>query len=159
MNEKLRVLTAQDAYAAMMRLRVAPALRELGFKGSGTTFTLPDRDYWAIVGFQGSRRNDRRQVSFTVNLTVASKAAWLIARLDNPRLRERPAANTSYFRWSWQTRIGVVLPGGREIWWAIGPGIDVQVVADEVIAAIRDHALPAMREQLQPESQARDVAD
>ncbi|RPE41173.1 uncharacterized protein DUF4304 [Streptomyces sp. Ag109_O5-1] len=50
----------------MMRTQIAPALRALGFKGSGQIFELPHPASWALLGFQKSAYNTARHVEFTV---------------------------------------------------------------------------------------------
>jgi Domain of unknown function (DUF4304) len=45
-------VTAQEAFTMMVKEQIAPALRELGFKGSGQRFTLPDDEHWALIGLQ-----------------------------------------------------------------------------------------------------------
>lgn len=141
-------MTAQDSFATLIRHHLAPALRELGFKGSGGVFTLPDAERWALVGFQRSVHNDRQEVRFTANLTVGSKAVWQAARMEMSYLPERPAANTRYGSFIWQIRIGLALPVGRDTWWKVEPRTDLDALARDVIAAIRDHGLPAMQEQM-----------
>ena len=42
----------QVDYQAFLRDLIAPAMRQLGFKGSRGVFELPDDRYWALVGFQ-----------------------------------------------------------------------------------------------------------
>lgn len=49
----------------MLRNNLAPALRALGFKGSGQIYTLPDEDCWALVGIQRSQFSDRYDLRFT----------------------------------------------------------------------------------------------
>lgn len=68
--------TAQETYQAMVREHIAPRLRELGFRGSGSLYSLPDGDAWRLLGFQRSVSSDRQRVRFTVNFTLADKAAW-----------------------------------------------------------------------------------
>jgi hypothetical protein len=140
--------SAQQRYAVLMRDRLAPALRELGLKGSGGTFVLDDPVCWAIVGFQRSVHNDRSRVQFTVNLTVVGRQAWAETRRSYPYLSARPAPNMRYGNPAWQQRIGTLLPSGVDTWWAVDSRTDLDGLAREVIAAIRDHGLPAMRRQL-----------
>jgi hypothetical protein len=76
----------------MLRSEVAPRLRALGFKGSGQVYTLPDEDAWVLVGFQKFTRSTADHVDFTINVTVASKAAW--SEMGRERnLPEKPSAN------------------------------------------------------------------
>jgi hypothetical protein len=58
------LLTAQAAYKALLSERLAPVLREHGFKGSGNEFVLPDDDDWLLVGFQKSRYSEAARVAF-----------------------------------------------------------------------------------------------
>jgi hypothetical protein len=44
----------QATYRAMLRDDIAPALRALGLKGSGSRYSLPDPESWALLGFQAS---------------------------------------------------------------------------------------------------------
>ncbi len=132
-----------------MRDHIAPELRELGFKGSGGSFVLDDPEHWATIGFQRDRYSDRVEVRFTVNLQVVSRSDWQAARSQRGYLPERPAANTTYGRLVWWQRLGELLPVGRDVWWKVGPGTDLPALASEVLAAIRDYGLPAMRAQLE----------
>uniref|UniRef100_UPI003A8AB972 DUF4304 domain-containing protein n=1 Tax=Streptomyces sp. Agncl-13 TaxID=3400628 RepID=UPI003A8AB972 len=66
--------TAQQAFASLMRARIAPGLRALGFKGSGQTYELPHLETWALIGFQKAAHKTAGQVEFTLNVTVADKA-------------------------------------------------------------------------------------
>lgn len=145
-------MTAQDAFQAMMRERIAPALRELGCKGSGQTYVLPSEDYWALIGFQKSSQGDARSTRFTINVTVVARREWAQARLEQQHLPERPSPITRFGEPAWQVRIGRLLPdasgGWSDRWWDVpAEGAADRTVA-EVIEAIRDHALPAMRERM-----------
>ncbi len=37
---------------------ISPALRTMGFKGSGGRYQLPSEDQWALLGFQKSTFSD-----------------------------------------------------------------------------------------------------
>ena len=138
----------------MLRDRVVPALRTLGFKGSGRAFALPSDDYRALVGFQASSFSHRAAVRFTVNLTVASRAAWAEAQKKWSCLGEKPTVGVEYSVLAgdesvlWVGRIGGLLPLGLDYWWDVQAGSDTTNVADEVVAAIRYYALPAIRERM-----------
>ena len=139
--------TAQATYAAMLRDWIAPRLRELGFRGSGGTYLLPDERRWALIGFQKDRYSDARQVRFTVNVAVADRAAWEAARAEHPWLPPRPSGNTHYPIGD-LVRIGQLLPARVDTWWVVPAAAPTDGVADEVVRAIRDYALPWMREHL-----------
>jgi hypothetical protein len=142
------LVTAQESFATLMRQHVAPAMRDLGLKGSGGVFTLPDAEHWASIGFQRSTYSDRHEIRFTVNLTAGSKAVWQEARAARTYLPERPAPNTFYGSFIWQSRIGQLLPGGQDKWWSVGPQTALEALALDVAAAIRDYGIPALRNHL-----------
>jgi len=147
--------TAQDTFKRMIREEVAPALRALGFKGSGQSYTLPSDTHWALLGFQRSKWSNSTKVEFIMNLSVVSKAVWDEARVEFPYYPERPAANERYGRFDderfWYERIG----RGEE-WWSLLPGSTTTALSGEVVAAVRDIGLPTMQEQIRAaDSQSR----
>jgi hypothetical protein len=110
---------------------------------------LPDEEAWILIGFQRSVHSDRSRIRFTINLTVARKATWEAMRSGTMDWKMpyplRPAPNTRYGTQIWQRRIGRLLPREQDKWWELGPDTDPQRVAADVIAAIRDFGLPALR--------------
>jgi uncharacterized protein DUF4304 len=134
-------VSAQDRYRAMLRDEIAPSLRRRGFKGSGTTYLLPDDTHWLQIGFQSSRWNDSEVVKFTVNLSAADKAAWerLAATRGYPN---RPRPGVRYAPDMPTRRLGT-LAYGHDHWWQIPE--KTQGVAAEVLEAIDRAALPWLR--------------
>lgn len=102
----------------MIRDKIAPELRGMGFKGSGQSFTLPSNSHLVLPGFQKSTANTSEGIRFTVNVTAADKRAWSEAQGTRGYLPERPNANTFYGNFAWQVRIGQLLPGGDK-WWTV----------------------------------------
>ena len=143
-----RRTNAQETFKALMRDEIAPALRQLGFKGSGQAYALPSETCWALVGFQKSQASEASYVRFTVNATVVSREAWEQERAERPYLPERPSPNTFYGKFAWQERIGGLMPGGQDRWWEITGRTDARAIAESVIEAIRDYALPAMHDEM-----------
>jgi hypothetical protein len=145
-------MTSQEAFQRILRERIGPALRALGCKGSGQSYVLPSEGYWALIGFQKSTRGDARRTSFTINVTVVDRRAWAQARLERQHLPERPSPNTRFGEPVWQVRIGQLLPdasgGWLDRWWDVPAEGVADSTVSEVIEAIRDHALPAMRERM-----------
>ena len=140
----------------MLRDRVAPELRKLGFVGSGQNFALPSESHWALLGFQRSAWSSAESVDFTINLTVVSRDAWEKGREQWPTLPERPGANwglspmmePAFGGAYWHSRIGDVMPGRRDRWWKIASDADAADVTYAVVAEIREFAVPAMRERM-----------
>ena len=134
-------MTAQERYRAMLRDQIAPALRQRGFKGSGTTYLLPDDTHWLQLGFQSSRWNDHEVVRFTVNLSAADKVDWeqLAAARAYP---SRPRPGVLYPPEMPTRRLGT-LAYGQDHWWQIPEKTDE--VAAEVLEAIDRAGLPWLR--------------
>jgi hypothetical protein len=146
----------QGPYRTFLRERIAPSLRELGLRGSGNAFALPDDQFWALVGFQADWRSAREgTVRFTVNLTVADKAAWARAREQKLYYPQAPSANSSGGMPPAEViRIGHLIPVSDlqwDRWWAIGRRTPPDRVAQEVVAAVRDHGIPWLRSRMTPE--------
>jgi hypothetical protein len=88
-------------------------------------------------------------VKFTVNLQIHTRDAWARAYEKRPSLGEKPSPNTlAGVEGTWWSRIGNLLPDGGDRWWWIEPDRPTEPVGDEVIAAIRDYALPEMRRRM-----------
>jgi hypothetical protein len=134
----------------MLREQIAPRLRALGFKGSGQAYSLPSRTHFATIGFQKAKWSEAASLSFTANVTVAECDIWEKEREVRPYLPAKPSPNTYYGDYIWQKRIGFLLPAGQDQWWDVGAGMSTDALADEVVAAIHEYALPAMRARLEP---------
>ncbi len=89
--------TAQETYQAMVREQIAPRLRALGFRGSGSVYRLPDHAAWRLLGFQRSVSSNPQRVKFTINLTLADKAAWRAALPTHPWIGPRPTGNVGEY--------------------------------------------------------------
>lgn len=113
---------------------------------------LPHDAYWALLGFQADWRLARAGiVKFTMNLTVAEKAGWARAREMDPTYPEVPSANGSYGREAEVIRIGHLIPLRKndwDRWWTLDRRSSPDRVADEVLAAARDHAIPWLRSRV-----------
>ena len=148
---------AQEVYRAMLREHVAPALRAAGWKGSGSAYLLPSPGYWAQLGFQKDRYSTADQVRFTVNLSVVPRDVWACAHDSWPsQLSARPSANTDSGalirevdrHHCWWGRIGLLMPEHNDHWWEISSGEDAASVGRDVVDAIREHAIPALRAKM-----------
>jgi hypothetical protein len=140
--------TAQATFSAMMKDDVAPALRRLGFKGSGQVFSLPLESHFALIGFQKSVHSDSNEVRVTANVSVIPVSVWEESRTERSYLPATPAPNTFYGSFAWQKRIGQLLPEGQDTWWVVQANADPASVAAAIIETVRDYALPAMKAQI-----------
>jgi hypothetical protein len=140
-----RVVSAQDEFRRFLRDLVSPAMRSVGLRGSAGRYYLPSLSCLAFVGFQKSEWSTGSAVNFTMNLKVVSREVWKLARVDQSWLPETPAPNTRYPVAEWSPRIGSLMPGGQDHWWWLQPGQQLEPLAVEVIGALTDYGLPALR--------------
>jgi hypothetical protein len=140
--------TAQDAFKTMMREHIAPALRSLGFKGSGPAFYLPSESHHPIIGFLKSKYSRPDVIQFVVNVTAVSKRDWEAAKQRIPDMGDRPPPNGGYFPGKWHWRLGHLMGHGGDYWWRLSPSSDLEKTSNEVVQAIRDYALPMMQRKI-----------
>jgi hypothetical protein len=135
-----------------------------GLRGSGTSWTQPSDTHWVLVGFQTDRWPAEAAATFTSNLVVLSKAEWPAFNAPPGRPPERPHPNESHYRgWGegihppigWSERIGFLMPVARDHWWFVTPDTDLDGLAAEVLGALGDYGLPAMRRVLAEERAKR----
>ncbi|MFI7602907.1 DUF4304 domain-containing protein [Actinoplanes sp. NPDC049681] len=117
--------SARDGYSRMMRTTVVPELRRLGFTGSGRRFTLQTGKYLGTIEFQQSQGNTWMGVRFTANVSAASSSGWT-------------------------ARLGSLSHHGCDHWWSVWAGFPNDDVAADLITAIRDHAVPAIKGERNP---------
>ena len=149
-------MTAQEAFTKMLRQEVAPALRRLGFKGSGQRYELPSETHWVVIGFQKFTWSDQRRVEFTVNVTVVDRDEWDRARAERPYLTAKPSASV-YEDVGWEQRIAALVPDRTDgdLTWIVTAGAPTEPVAGDVVALIADHVLPAVRHRIERERRRR----
>ena len=68
--------TAQQTYHRMLRDWMAPALRQMGFKGSGQRFSLPHDTYECRFWFQKSVWSTPQMVSFSARFDVLHRRTF-----------------------------------------------------------------------------------
>ena len=120
-------------------------MRSAGLKGSAGHYQLPSPAWFALIGFQRSASSTASAVKFTINLKAVSRDAWARARSDMTWLPESPAANFRYPVAEWSVRIGSLMPGAQDHWWWLRPGHPLDALAADVIGALTDYGLPALR--------------
>src|SRR4051794_9336737 len=85
--------SATECYKRLLTENFAPALRDLGFTGSGRVYVLPDERDWVMLGFQSSSASNPEWAKFTMNLLVVGKDAWTEARSRSSQLPAKPTPN------------------------------------------------------------------
>ncbi|WP_340537995.1 DUF4304 domain-containing protein [Nocardioides sp. GXZ039] len=136
--------TPQVVYSDLMKGVFAPALREAGLKGSGGRFELPSEKCWAQLGFQKSVHSDSSILRFTVNLSVIDRETWARRPAVTSRPGTKPSPSIYYGAGAGQeqARIGALMPAGEDFWWSLSRGHDPTSVAEEVVSALIELAVP-----------------
>ncbi|MEQ1787424.1 MAG: DUF4304 domain-containing protein [Acidimicrobiales bacterium] len=132
----------------MLRSRLAPALRNRGFRGSGSNYQLPSDTHWALIGFQGRTANSPDRVLFTINLKVVAKESWRAMFQEKPYIGEKPKANIKAGGDEWSVRIGQLMPERADRWWEVLRDRPTDQPAADALAAIDAHGIPAMLERM-----------
>ncbi|MFI7337243.1 hypothetical protein ACIBUY_04805 [Streptomyces sp. NPDC050085] len=104
-------MSAQDLFKAMIKDRLAPALRGAGVVGSGQVFRLKAADPdFALLGFQKSSSNTEHRCRFTINLHSVTSMEHEERMLRFPeRGTGTPNPNCTAPE-GWNDRIGFALP-------------------------------------------------
>jgi hypothetical protein len=138
----------QTVYNDLVKGKLSPGFRRFGFIGSGGRYSLKSDCCWALLGLQKSAYSDAREVQFTANLLVVSRAAWSEMRADRPGRPERPAASTKYGPPVAIERIGFLLPDPVDLWWRLTTDVDISAVADDVLEKVERYGLPWLQQQM-----------
>jgi hypothetical protein len=138
----------QAIYDAMVREVLSPGFREMGLKGSGGRYSWATPTCRVLLGLQKSTYRDAVEIQFTVNLLVAHKAQWKVARAERPHLPHKPSAGTIYGEPAAQERIGLLQPDPADKWWRLYPGVDQGAVTADVLEDVRELAIPWLRQQV-----------
>ncbi|HEX2131213.1 MAG TPA: DUF4304 domain-containing protein [Actinophytocola sp.] len=136
----------------MVDTNLAPGLRALGFFGVGRRFRIEGTRHWGEVLVEQARSFTARAVRFTVHVGVISRDEWA------EQLRVRPyypAGEVTQSHAGWQAPIGeLVTVAGHpigELWWELEIGRPFDSLANEVLTAVREFALPAMHTRMHGE--------
>ena len=144
------MITAQERFRAVARDRIAPALREMGFRGSGQLYTLPSESCWAQLGLQKTTWSDRDHVEFTANLSVVRRDVWARAVDAEPWLADKPSPNVLALPGArFQERIGMVMGAGDQWWRLSSEGSDEEATCSAFLTAVEEHGLPALRREIE----------
>lgn len=143
---------AQDWFRFMVDTNLAPGLRALGFFGVGRRFRIEGARHWGEVLVEQARSFTARAVRFTVHVGVISRDEWA------EQLRVRPyypAGEVTRTHMGWQAPIGeLVTVSGHpigELWWELEVGRPFDSLSNEVLTAVREFALPAIKTRMQPD--------
>ena len=131
----------QNIFKQLLKDKIAPNIRNIGFKGSGQNYYFPSESHWEMLSFQKSMFSDSTELSFTLNLYVVEKDEWENARKSNSLFPLKPTA-TTYWGIGWHKRIGHLMPAKKDYWWKVNNNTNLDKLAHEVMEVIENYALP-----------------
>jgi hypothetical protein len=124
---------ARDTFKDLLGDRIAPWLRDRGFKRRDATFRRERDAGWQVVNFQRSRFSDAGVVRFTVSLGVGLRL-----------LHEKPPwASRGWpleYECDFRERLGP-LHKGDDHWWRVRPMLPPGRVAKDVLRGLEDAGL------------------
>jgi hypothetical protein len=124
------------AIAEVSRYAHSERLKAAGFRRTGAHMYRSSDDLFHGIHFQGSQWGTADEGRFTVNLVVTSPAlyeGWTGKSLpSNPATALFPVVE----------RIGSLMPDNKDHWWRVSTSTDVPALAEEVLRALTQHALP-----------------
>lgn len=142
-------VTAQEEFAALLKQRVGPDLRQSGFKGSSGRYELRVGGNALLVGLQRSSWSTSEQIEFTLNWTIVHGTVWQEVRRREPWVGNWPNHNCDVLGTTWNGRIHDLVEGADPMdWWVIDAPTDSGVhtrnssVMEEVVARVNSLLLP-----------------
>lgn len=140
-------------YKSLVKDRLSPGLRELGFIGSSGSYALSGAPPFALLGLRGWRYNSEAETMFRAYLLVAPERDYQSLREEEPFRPVRPKPHTEYFDRFPQLMVKprVALPDGYEGyvgWWRITTPESSVEVAEDFLTVMKTEGLPWMRTEL-----------
>lgn len=128
--------SASEVLRDLLRDEISPALRAVGMKGSGGKYRVERGARWGAVEIQKHSGGSRAICEFTFNLS-AGELSEVDRRFDG-----------------WSARIGEVLPSGGDTWWVLPAQADTELLKQDLLRALRDHAYAALEAALEVRAEA-----
>lgn len=131
----------QDTFRQFLRERFAPAMRDLGFKGSGQKYSFPSDTHYIQIGLQKSAYSDSNELQFTLNFQIIEKKEWMKEKELIQPSTPKPNPNI-HERIGYTERIGLMTPKNLDLWWTYGLDTSELDLLEEVIVMIRKYIIP-----------------
>jgi Domain of unknown function (DUF4304) len=116
-------------------------MNEEGFRRHGQNFVRESDECWGVINFQKSQFSDGAKKTFTINVGIAAKR--VLAYYGKPVTTFPPE-----YQCHWRERLGLLMPEGRDIWWAVSPSVPMSAVEEDVSRALVELAAPFVRQHL-----------
>jgi hypothetical protein len=130
----MRQSVTRSAIAQVSRYVHSQRLKAVGFARNGVHMYRSSDDLFHGIHFQGSQWGSADEGRFTINLVVASPAAY--EGWTGKAFPSNPA--TALF--PIQQRIGLLMPKHTDHWWDVSSTTDIVALCKEVLFALSEHA-------------------
>jgi hypothetical protein len=141
-------VTAQEVFKTMLRQQIAPALREMGFKGSGNNYQMSREGYRIQIELQRSKWSTRDSVQFDANVSVRHPPTVELFNEANQRARQQGKAMEN-LGWNFHPRLSqLARPNTTQFSWIVRPNEPSEPVAHDFIEAVRNRFLPVIEEEI-----------
>jgi Domain of unknown function (DUF4304) len=131
----------------MLRDVIAPSLREIGFKGSGTKYKMERNDYEIEIDFQSSKFSTRDAVQFDLNLAIRHPPTLELFKRANDQAREMGKefeSPTSGGYWNRLSRLAT-RPAFN---WQVTSQDPIEPVGEDVVSCVRELFMPVIDEEI-----------
>jgi Domain of unknown function (DUF4304) len=139
--------TAQMVFKIMLRDQIAPALRKMGFKGSGNNYEMFRDEYRVLIQLQRSKFSTRDSVPFDANVSVVHPATIELFSKENERARQQ--GKELEIGGGYSNRLNNL--AGRNAYgfpWIVTPDEPSEPVADDFIECVRRYFLPVIEDEI-----------
>jgi Domain of unknown function (DUF4304) len=122
---------------------LAPPLREIGFRKTGTNFYQLTSESNKLVHIQSSQWNSASLSRFTIELGIYFPS--IDGLMDQQFTRKGTLPwSPKIFNCQLRRRIGLLLPINRDFWWEVTPATDANHLATELAQAWQSYGAPWM---------------
>ena len=128
-------MTPQEAFAALLREHIGPALAVEGFERAGETFHRPVKRNWEVIRLERAEVWDSGHAKLSVRLAVGIDRLRGVGR--DWAKGGRPDGRQCHF----ETDLGQLLTG-TNVWWDLRPDTDLDMLGEILIEAICRYGLP-----------------
>jgi hypothetical protein len=139
-------MEAKKLFGEMISRFIFPPLKKMGYKKMGTSFYVSFEGNWGIIDFQQSQKSVSNQVTFSINIGIASKRILNFLGFDEKN--NRPDIWDTQLR----VRLGHLMPENNDIWWTLDQETSIDKLGQAISDLVIKYAIPAIQAYITDES-------